>query len=99
MGAPESLWPLSAERAPLIGWALDGFPIYGPYDDEGKLTIALGQECQKEKVMEYGMLDHCNGKVMKDGSYAYFLSPVYPYLPSCLKGHVGTFEDDADVNA
>ena len=31
-------------------------------------------------------LDECNGKVLSDGTYVYFVTPVYPFLPQCLKG-------------
>ena len=54
--------------SPIIGYALDGFPIYGPYDKGGSL---------------HRDLDNCNGKVV-DGSYGYYATPVYPYLVGCF---------------
>ena len=37
--------------SPVVGFARDGFPIFGPYDEEGTLLTASG-----------GSLDECNGK-------------------------------------
>ncbi len=64
----------------LIGYALDGFGVYGPYDASGrKLTNAD--------------LDACHGKVgpvMWDGKlvdmYHYVLTDQYPYSIGCFKG-------------
>ena len=33
------LWPENGEASPLIGYALDGFPIFGPYNASGHLQI------------------------------------------------------------
>jgi YHYH protein len=64
----------------LIGYALDGFGIYGPYDASGKeLTNAD--------------LDACHGRVgpvMWDGKlvsmYHYVMTDEYPYSIGCFKG-------------
>jgi hypothetical protein len=55
--------------SPLLGYALDGFPIYGPYDADGQLHKGL---------------DNCNGKFLLDGSYAYFATPTFPYTLGCF---------------
>ena len=51
-----------------IGFAYDGFPIYGPYDDNGDLHTGL---------------DECNGKKFND-SYAYFSTMTFPYHVGCF---------------
>jgi len=64
----------------LIGYALDGFGIYGPYDASGhKLTNAD--------------LDGCHGRVgpvMWDGKlvsmYHYVMTDEYPYSIGCFRG-------------
>jgi hypothetical protein len=54
--------------SPIIGYALDGFPIFGPFDSTGALHIGL---------------DSCNGKIV-NGSYAYYATIEYPYLLGCF---------------
>lgn len=70
-----------AERDTLVGWALDGFPIYGMADARGaRITNAD--------------LDACHGRresVTIDGrrySYAYRLTREYPYTLGCFTGAV-----------
>lgn len=67
-------------KSPQVGWAIDGFPIYGPYDPfTGELQFAPSSPggCA-------ATLDQCNGKKMPNGmGYAYFMSPNYPYAPVC----------------
>jgi hypothetical protein len=38
-----------------------------------------------EYVANHGDLDECNGKVF-NGSYAYFLTTSFPFIPRCFKG-------------
>ena len=70
-----------ARRDTLVGWALDGFPIYGMSDATGK-TITNAD------------LDACHGRresVTVDGrsyGYAYHLTPEYPYTLGCFTGEV-----------
>ena len=67
-------------------------PIFGPHDPfTGRLQLAGsgGSACKSE-------LDECNGKFLANGSYAYFLSPVFPFLPPCLRGEeLGTLTQTA----
>ncbi|TYZ65572.1 hypothetical protein PybrP1_003174, partial [[Pythium] brassicae (nom. inval.)] len=42
--------------SPLIGYAFDGFPLYGPYNEDGALSSDL---------------DECNGRIGYDGTYRY----------------------------
>eukprot|EP00808_Paulinella_micropora_P014976 g19618.t1 len=69
---PETTWPARGMASPIVGWALDGFPIYGPYDLNGQLVTAA-------------MLDECNGMFVA-GMYRYYLTPNWPYVPRCFKG-------------
>lgn len=61
----------------LVGFAKDGFPIYGPHDDSGAAPTDL---------------DECNGKFgptseFPDGIYHYYArESEAPNLPSCIKG-------------
>ncbi len=77
---PSDCIPHVNEPAALIGYALDGFGLYGPYDENGvELTTAD--------------LDECHGRtspVMWDGRlvtmYHYVLTRDYPYSVSCFRG-------------
>jgi hypothetical protein len=72
------------KHSPLFGYALDGFGIYGPRGDEGKLLRNVD-------------LDECHGHVGRiewDGKwktmYHYHLNNEYPYGPGCYRGKPGT---------
>ena len=44
------------------GWALDGFPIFGPYDPEtGRLQLPLSDDYLGDASC-FSALDRCNGK-------------------------------------
>lgn len=73
-------WP-SMGSSPVVGFARDGYPIYALYDSEGKL--------QRSNLFG-GDLDECNGKE-SNGSYAYYLTAEPPFVPTCLRGTIGTF--------
>ena len=73
-------FPASGSPSPVIGFARDGYPIFGPYDESGSLVVAAD-----------GDLDECNGKEDGNGNYAYFLSVDPPFAPPCLRGEVGLF--------
>eukprot|EP00457_Paulinella_chromatophora_P001406 gb/GEZN01001408.1/.p1 GENE.gb/GEZN01001408.1/~~gb/GEZN01001408.1/.p1 ORF type:complete len:928 (-),score=103.59 gb/GEZN01001408.1/:232-3015(-) len=67
---PQGYWPsYSPNPSPLIGWALDGFPLYGPYDWNGDLVTA-------------DRLDACHGLYL-EGVYRYYLTPFPPFVPPC----------------
>jgi hypothetical protein len=56
----------------LLGVAVDGFPLYGPFDADGnELTPAD--------------LDECNGMEV-EGEYRYIVTQDFPYGPGCLWG-------------
>ncbi len=60
-----------------IGYALDGFPLYGFTDADGK---------------EPGGLDEFNGRMEKDG-YRYYSTRKYPYINGGLRGVVTVRND------
>lgn len=79
-------WPTESKNKgnpAVIGFALDGFPIYGPYDSSGKLVRSKAYG---------GDLDDCNGKKNSQGEYGYYLTAEPPFVPTCLMGSKkGTF--------
>jgi len=69
-------------QSPLLGYALDGFGIYGPRGADGKeITNAQLDEC-------HGMTSPVmwNGKVQN--IYHYVLNSEYPYSVGCFRGVV-----------
>jgi hypothetical protein len=70
-------------KSPVVGFALDGFPITGPRGSDGKM-------------MTNAQLDKCHGTTsqitMPDGSlkttYHYVLNNEYPYSVGCFRGKV-----------
>jgi hypothetical protein len=69
----------AANPAALIGWALDGFPVYGPKNPDGSTPT----------------LDRCNGQFsatpeFPGGIYHYHASSAPPYLIGCYAGTPGT---------
>ncbi|DAZ96211.1 TPA: hypothetical protein N0F65_012573 [Lagenidium giganteum] len=72
-GAPDSPPP---SPSPLLGYAFDGYAIYGFNNELGNLPVDL---------------DACNGRIGADGTYRYHLVPPWspgnrPLFPPCLKG-------------
>ncbi|MBU2868890.1 YHYH protein [Pacificibacter marinus] len=59
----------------IIGWAFDGFPIYGDNNPDGT------------QVAE-GDLDICNGQSDDTFGYRYHTSAEAPYIVQCLMGEV-----------
>ncbi len=62
----------------IIGWAFDGFPIYGDNNPDGSL-------------ISKGDLDVCNGQPDKNYGYRYHTSIDAPYIVQCLMGKVDDF--------
>ena len=69
----------NAEKDPIIGWAFDGFPIYGDNNPDGS-SISQGD------------LDLCNGQPDEDFGYRYHTSADAPYIVQCLRGEVADFD-------
>ena len=63
----------SNAHSPKLGYAFDGFPIYGPFTDGGVLPTDL---------------DVCNGRTHPSLGYIYHVSPTPPYGPGCYAGEV-----------
>jgi hypothetical protein len=76
-------WPNASEPSPLLGFALDGFPIFGPYADCG--TLKLGASAGADSN-----LDECNFDAK---TQRYHLTPNAPFAPPCLVGDKGSYSD------
>ncbi len=63
----------------IIGWAFDGFPIYGDNNPDGS-------------AISEGDLDVCNGQVDATFGYRYHTSEKAPYIVQCLMGVVTEFD-------
>ena len=63
---------VDGEPSPFIGVALDGFPIYGPNDENGNTLTSAD-------------LDECHGRYV-NGLYQYHTTADYPYILGCFKG-------------
>jgi len=76
---PLIYWPSSSSNLdPIVGWALDGHPIKGPYDSTGQLVLRSS-------------LDSCGGGIdSTTGEYTYRMTAESPYLPSCFVSKPGT---------
>jgi hypothetical protein len=69
-GDPRTLGLAGFEKKlTVIGFAMDGFPVYGPYDDSGSLHTGL---------------DNCNGKFDAAGDYGYYSTTTFPYHIGCF---------------
>ena len=64
-----------------IAYALDGFPIYGTTDADGK---------------EPTDLDEFNGRFETDGTYRYYATKKYPYINGGLRGEVTVRNDGVE---
>jgi len=68
------------ERAALVGYALDGFGIYSPYDRDGnELTSADLDEC-------HGITSEIEWDGQTVTMYHYVLTRDYPYTITCFRG-------------
>lgn len=70
----------NAGDAAIIGWAFDGFPIYGMNNPNGT-------------PIPEGALDICNGQPDPDFGYRYHTSEGAPYIIQCLMGAVPDIRD------
>ena len=70
----------NADANPIIGWAFDGFPIYGDANPDGS-AIAAGE------------LDLCNGRPDDTFGHRYHSSSEAPYVVQCLVGVVPDFDE------
>ncbi|MCB4379913.1 YHYH protein [Synechococcus sp. MU1644] len=65
----------NAGNTAIIGWAFDGFPIYGDNNPDGS-------------AIPDGVLDVCNGQPDATFGYRYHTSEGAPYIVQCLMGEV-----------
>lgn len=76
----EPTWLTASSRSRLVGVLLDGFPVYGPADADGRAPADL---------------DSCHGHVgvtaeFPAGIYHYHANTEAPYLSGCFRGAAGT---------
>jgi hypothetical protein len=76
----EPLYLTAASRSRLIGVLLDGFPVYGPVDADGRAPADL---------------DSCHGHSaatpeFPGGIYHYHTADTVPYIAGCYRGVPGT---------
>ncbi|MFN6161852.1 MAG: YHYH protein [Planctomycetota bacterium] len=68
-------------HSPIIGFAFDGFPVYGPFESDGQRAMELTGE---------RALDACNGHDDPVRGYHYHVTPNrFPYI---LGGYAGVIE-------
>lgn len=66
------------QHSPIIGFAWDGFPIYGPYEESGVMA---------KDIKNVNALDVCNGHHDKLRGYHYHVTPGrFPYV---IGGYAG----------
>ncbi|GMF20117.1 unnamed protein product [Phytophthora lilii] len=78
----EELGDKAGQPSPLVGFAFDGFPLYGPYGENGQAPSDL---------------DSCNGRIGDDGTYRYHVTLGAPYLLGCFRGSPATSKKDLDA--
>ena len=68
------------QHSPIIGFAFDGFPVYGPYEEAGVMAKDLKADSGRA-------LDVCNGHKDDLRGYHYHVTPGrFPYI---LGGYAG----------
>ena len=69
------------QHSPVIGFAFDGFPLYGPYESDG----VMAKDLKKSNA-----LDVCSGHIDDVRGYHYHVTPGrFPYI---LGGYAGVVE-------
>ncbi len=69
------------QHSPVIGFAFDGFPVYGPYDTDG---------VKAKDIIGSNALDVCNGHADDVRGYHYHVTPGrFPYI---IGGYAGVPE-------
>jgi hypothetical protein len=69
-------------HSPIIGFAFDGFPVYGPYESDGLMA--------KDIAAGGNQLDACNGHQDELRGYHYHATPNrFPYI---IGGYAGVVE-------
>jgi len=102
------------KESPILGYALDGFPIYGPYgciDNCTKIIEFQSSWVKKGDPKTYAWdnyeyisnndpkyLDKCNGRYDDKLGYHYRATKDFPYLLGCYSGEVTTSIDQQHQN-
>ena len=69
------------QHSPIIGFAFDGFPVYGPYEEAG----VMAKDLKEDRA-----LDVCNGHSDELRGYHYHVTPGrFPYI---IGGYAGVVE-------
>jgi hypothetical protein len=69
------------QHSPIIGFAWDGFPVYGPYEESG----VMARDLKSDRA-----LDVCNGHEDAERGYHYHVTPGrFPYI---FGGYAGVVE-------
>lgn len=69
------------QHSPILGFAFDGYPVYGPYESSG----VMARDLQGERA-----LDVCNGHSDDERGYHYHVTPGrFPYI---IGGYTGVVE-------
>lgn len=77
----------------VVGWALDGFPIYSNPGGRWKSGYRQTGDPTSNSWSAYtyvggaaDSLDACNGRRMPNGSYRYYVTDAFPYVIGCYAG-------------
>jgi hypothetical protein len=76
----------------IVGYALDGFPIYSNPSDKWKSGYEKTGNPKSYSFKAYtytggtNALDKCNGQTQADGSYRYYITESFPYVIGCYTG-------------
>ena len=73
----KGLGTYGSSGSPVLGFALDGFPIHGPYNESGHLILSSD-------------LGECNFDTVNK---RYHFTPDYPFGPTCLVGYRGVYSN------
>jgi len=67
--------PVCGEPSQIVGVAMDGIPIYGPFDETGRQLASEDT-------------DECGGRYDADGRYKYHMTIDPPFFIDCLMGEI-----------
>ena len=95
-----SYTPNTKKHSSIIGFAFDGYPIYGSYGWDKNKNVKEITSSYKLKdgangyngiddykyIEDFGDLDKCNGRIDKDGEYRYYSTFTFPYIIGCYAG-------------
>jgi hypothetical protein len=91
-------------QSKIVGYAIDGFPIYGAsssiksgYVKTGNPKTNSWTAYTYKASSSKNVLDKCNGRTEADGSYAYHATSTFPYTIGCFKGTPVTQQGAAEA--